>query len=252
MAPPPAKRQKRLVVLSSDDDDDDDDDKVPVPPKLKKHEVRKNHTRLLADNGTAKQSLPTRSRAKPRESIVKRSRSSTAPGASSETPDRKSKATIGSQGSKPISTFFHSATQPQLLHRQKKPKAISQELENEAEDSIQDDSPIEELDELLRAQRKIGSVSESRKRQEEDTDNVPSGSRRFKLAGDATKNDANKPVSRKEVHLTPWALRFGPSNLEELMVHKKKVLDVQTWLDNVLQGRDTKVCLYTPPSRFHN
>ncbi|KAI1269258.1 Rad17 cell cycle checkpoint protein-domain-containing protein [Xylariaceae sp. FL1019] len=35
----------------------------------------------------------------------------------------------------------------------------------------------------------------------------------------------------------PWSERFGPSNLQELAVHKKKVSDVRIWLDNVLAGR---------------
>ncbi|KAI0151767.1 Rad17 cell cycle checkpoint protein-domain-containing protein [Xylariaceae sp. FL1272] len=35
----------------------------------------------------------------------------------------------------------------------------------------------------------------------------------------------------------PWSERFGPKNLSELAVHKKKVSDVRMWLDNVLMGR---------------
>ena len=39
----------------------------------------------------------------------------------------------------------------------------------------------------------------------------------------------------------PWAEKYGPASLEEVMVHKKKVADVQGWLYGVLQGRDPKV-----------
>lgn len=35
----------------------------------------------------------------------------------------------------------------------------------------------------------------------------------------------------------PWSERFGPANLDELVVHKKKVADVRRWLDDVLTGR---------------
>ncbi len=255
MAPPPAKRQKRVIVLSSDDDDDD----VPVPPKLEKHEAWKDVTRITSSNDAAKQSLPTRSRTKPMGSIVKGSKSYTATrttptslDASQKKSNRKSKASIMSQGSKPISTFFGAATQLELLHRQEISKATSPVVENEAEDLIEDDSQIQELDELLRAQRKIDTVLDRRKRQGKAKDNVPSGRRRFKMVGNATENDADELVSREDVHLTPWAERYGPSNLEELMVHKKKVSDVQTWLDNVMQGRDTKVCLPSIPSPFNN
>ena len=35
----------------------------------------------------------------------------------------------------------------------------------------------------------------------------------------------------------PWSERFGPRNLDELVVHKKKVADVKRWLDDVIAGR---------------
>jgi cell cycle checkpoint protein len=37
--------------------------------------------------------------------------------------------------------------------------------------------------------------------------------------------------------LRPWSERFGPRNLDELVVHKKKVSDVRRWLEDVLSGR---------------
>jgi cell cycle checkpoint protein len=35
----------------------------------------------------------------------------------------------------------------------------------------------------------------------------------------------------------PWAERFGPANLDELAVHKRKVADVRKWLEDVMAGR---------------
>ncbi|KAK3330841.1 putative RAD17 protein [Apodospora peruviana] len=35
----------------------------------------------------------------------------------------------------------------------------------------------------------------------------------------------------------PWPERFGPANLDELAVHKRKVADVRKWLEDVLSGR---------------
>ncbi|KAK0656816.1 Rad17 cell cycle checkpoint protein-domain-containing protein [Cercophora newfieldiana] len=40
-----------------------------------------------------------------------------------------------------------------------------------------------------------------------------------------------------EEDLRPWSERFGPVNLEELAVHKKKVADVRRWLEDVMAGR---------------
>ncbi|EGR51493.1 uncharacterized protein TRIREDRAFT_120447 [Trichoderma reesei QM6a] len=37
--------------------------------------------------------------------------------------------------------------------------------------------------------------------------------------------------------LRPWSERFGPRNLDELAVHKKKVTDVRKWLEDVMGGR---------------
>ncbi|KAL5625362.1 hypothetical protein BROUX41_005422 [Berkeleyomyces rouxiae] len=37
--------------------------------------------------------------------------------------------------------------------------------------------------------------------------------------------------------LRPWSERFGPANLDELAVHKKKVADVRRWLADVLSGQ---------------
>ncbi|KAG5984036.1 hypothetical protein E4U55_006265 [Claviceps digitariae] len=37
--------------------------------------------------------------------------------------------------------------------------------------------------------------------------------------------------------LRPWSERFGPRNLDELAVHKKKIADVRRWLDDVMSGR---------------
>ena len=39
----------------------------------------------------------------------------------------------------------------------------------------------------------------------------------------------------------PWAELYGPENASELAVHKKKVVDVKSWLSNVLTGREHKV-----------
>ena len=35
----------------------------------------------------------------------------------------------------------------------------------------------------------------------------------------------------------PWSERFGPKNLEELGVHKRKVSDVRRWIEEVMSGR---------------
>ncbi|KAI1324028.1 cell cycle checkpoint protein RAD17 [Xylariaceae sp. FL0255] len=45
----------------------------------------------------------------------------------------------------------------------------------------------------------------------------------------------HQPISEDEQR--PWSERFGPVNLDELAVHKKKVADVRRWLEDVMAGR---------------
>ncbi|KAI1150505.1 cell cycle checkpoint protein RAD17 [Nemania diffusa] len=40
-----------------------------------------------------------------------------------------------------------------------------------------------------------------------------------------------------DIEQRPWSERFGPTNLDELVVHKKKVADVRRWLEDVMAGR---------------
>lgn len=40
-----------------------------------------------------------------------------------------------------------------------------------------------------------------------------------------------------DVDQRPWSERFGPTNLDELAVHKRKVADVRRWLEDVMAGR---------------
>ncbi|KYK58613.1 hypothetical protein DCS_05630 [Drechmeria coniospora] len=48
---------------------------------------------------------------------------------------------------------------------------------------------------------------------------------------------ANANANALDDDLRPWSDRFGPRNLDELVVHKKKVSDVRRWLEDVLSGR---------------
>lgn len=47
-----------------------------------------------------------------------------------------------------------------------------------------------------------------------------------------------------EVDGRPWAQRYGPSNLDEIAVHKRKVSDVQRWLEDAFAGRRKEVSVF--------
>ena len=44
----------------------------------------------------------------------------------------------------------------------------------------------------------------------------------------------------------PWTDRYGPCNLDELAVHKRKVQDVQSWLMDAFAGTSRRVCVFSP------
>lgn len=103
------------------------------------------------------------------------------------------------------------------------------------EDIISD--PISEEDEISELKTSSSSLvgQHAKKRLRNGTQtvsaDVPSASQRFlkppKPMRLSTANDDSRP----------WSERFGPKNLEELAVHKRKVADVRRWLEEVMSGR---------------
>lgn len=57
---------------------------------------------------------------------------------------------------------------------------------------------------------------------------APSSSQRFLRP--------TKPADPASDEGRPWSERFGPRNLDELAVHKKKVTDVRRWIEDVITG----------------
>ena len=214
MAPPPSKRQKRSVVLSSDDDEEN----MPAAP---------------ATNITFKGQPATRSRTKP----IK-----TTENPSPKKPARPSRAATQRQGSASISSFFHAAKQAQTLPERDSPLTASPELADEVEDQIEDvSSDDDDIGVLRRQQSTSRAVLDRRKKP--DGDGLSKGSRKFKITGNKAIKNEEVPLLRQQQDSRPWAERFGPEDLNELVVHKKKVSDVREWLDGVFQGRLRKVCL---------
>ena len=233
MAPPPAKRQKRLVVLSSDEEDEGEREEATSPVSLKR--TVSVATAELASNGIAKRSLPSRSRTKPTST---KAELDTSP----KKTTRNSNVNARKSNSKPISSFFDSADKPLRLI-QRPPPVASQEAEDEVEDIIDDISPDDDTQELQET-RNITKVALDRRKRPLG-EKIPNASQRFKLASNTVNRDAYKTTGLKDVDLRPWAERFGPDGLEELVVHKKKVSDVRNWLEHVFHGRDRKVCSST-------
>lgn len=260
MAPPPAKRQKRLAVLGSDDEQ-------IIIESLKSKDIVKHQRDSKPkrgfpanSNGTTTEPLTIRNRAKATQSSNPNSKvnvvSQVASTSTSKASSRKSEH-MEKQPSRPISSFFVATSQTRLSNgRRQQYKADIAEKESEGEDLIEDDDYTEGGDESRGLQDTTRSILDRRERHTAplhsgsvatNKENLPSGSQRFKFTchspGEVPDFDAAVPVraTSSEPDLRPWAEKYGPLNLEELMVHKKKVSDVRKWLEDVLRGHERKV-----------
>ena len=258
MAPPPAKRQKRLVVPSSDDDDGDlEAAKSPISEGLKTVELA-----LENGDGPLAQNLPNRARRKlavPSKRQPPPTSSDTTPTSSPNKPKKNAKLRRQDHKSKSLYTFFTSRAQTQ----RDKPWGESRtpDLEEVAEEFIEDDSIDEELRQLdptpsdqhhVLDRRKPRRLSPERNGGQYEAETLPHASQRFLRVSRQTQSnlgdEGQKAVAEDG---RPWAEKYAPTDLGELAVHKKKVADVRNWLEQVLAGRSRKVCCFTAsrPSR---
>lgn len=225
---PPAKRQKRPVVLSSDDE--------------------------TLDAISTHKPIPTRSRARSTKSKTGSTRIPTEPGPVTFPEDHDAKPNPAGkvQTSRPISSFFSAGTQVQQPSGPMSAGPVTAEVKYH-EDMIVDDSPVENVDDLGRTstrttldRRKKHPASAHDHTTANNKPSLQGGSQKFKFPEHATSMAPSPGISgvvkarSTAIDMRPWAEKYGPNNLEELMVHKKKVSDVRIWLENVLRGQDRK------------
>ncbi len=224
---PPAKRQKRHTVLSSDDEEPD---------------AKATH-----------KPIPTRSRAKLSQSNTGRSGIAAEPGRDILPKDHAAKPKSGGKAHtlRPISSFFGTGTQAHLPNGHKPLEVVTPEVEDD-EDLILDDSPVENLNDI--GGDTTRTVLDRRKKYPTPAHDhtavtgkpsLQGSSQRFKILKHASSMTISPGLSgavkAKSIDMRPWAEKYGPNNLEELMVHKKKISDVRNWLENVIRGQDPKV-----------
>lgn len=231
-------RKKTAIILSSDDED-------VAPPKPTQPSTQSSLPGTEKENrsrGAKVQEPKPRRDAKPSASASPSSQTSI-----KLTPTKfKSKSKAQKPQSKTIYSFFNTATHKQSSQPPASPvKKQSIPIEAE-EDLIQDDDSLGE-DMASLGDTKFGSqypvpVRQKRKRDGLadaliDNSGLPRGSQIFKKPNTNTA-DSTITTGDTIADLRPWTERFGPSNLDELAVHKKKVQDVRTWLESVIFGRD--------------
>lgn len=249
---PPAKRRKRNDIPTSSPSNDEDDEPLMKPQTrlsdiISSSPTSSNDTKLLEKaSSQSKKPLPRAKTANfPHNTapihLSKQGRGSKAStkSASSSPEKKKGKGKVEEKGkSGDLFTFFTKQAQRQQAEvgstATQKPKLSSQ---SSKDFQIEDDDVISDDDWVggkTQSASVVGQAALKRSRGNGVVKNgagdVPSMSQKFlkpKLPAEI-KNDDD---------MRPWAERFGPVNLDELAVHKKKVADVRTWLEDVIQGR---------------
>ncbi|MCJ1246263.1 Cell cycle checkpoint protein rad17 [Trapelia coarctata] len=239
MAPPPAKKQKRLTVLSLDEDEHGEESRHANGSRPRRRVL----TTGKSEGKSTATSLPTRAPAKPNSFAPRKNSLSSGkptPNSSSYKPNRK-----GLEAGT-IRTFFNAVTQTQQVSGAAMSTYLSQQVEEE--DLIEDDSLDEELwRRFSSTQQELQSNGLSQSRTPHISAEVstrnwkqPSALQKFPPADRTKLSHALHETSAGLEETKPWAEKFGPTSLEELAVHKKKVADVRSWLTNVMDGQDRK------------
>jgi cell cycle checkpoint protein len=220
--------KKKTVVLTSSDDEDE----APLPrDQLKARSKRKEAETGNGEKKGLKGSPKARRTRKPAQQ-----QSSSQTSKSPKKPERT------------IQSFFSAAVPKKQARQSASPEKRVQEAVEIEEDLIEDDDSFDEALTYLsrtkldpkyplptRKKRKLDSLDDGGT----DSSSLPRGSQIFKKPATLSNRSApDKPSI--QIDQRPWTEKYGPVNMEELAVHKKKVQDVRTWLDSVISGRDRK------------
>ncbi|KAL4730114.1 RFC checkpoint protein Rad17 [Fusarium chlamydosporum] len=229
---PPAKRRRRNVVDASDDEDEQprtntlnkfllsspsSPTKTRVPTASPSPTKPKVITNKPVKNGSLR--LPRRAH--------QSQRNSTSP-STIRTKDVGKAADKGKTAD--LKTLF--SNQAQRAAKTGTGDRRSVPLDDIISDPISEDDDISE--QKATSSSLVGQHAKKRLRNDSQTSSSsapPSASQKFIKPPKPTQITTANDDSR------PWSERFGPRNLEELAVHKKKVSDVRRWLEDVVAGR---------------
>ena len=258
MASPPAKRQRTSKAVFSDDEEEEPETTregavssriaSPTTARTEKVTATDKSTKSIGSKSKPKPSTDA-AKATPRGASLKTE--SASPSKLKKSPRKKKTE----ESSKTLHTFFGPASEEQRWKRKADtPTEEADDVENG--DAIEDDenSLDEAFSQLAEGQEDVKFQLDRRKDRSSLTKDgsqtvrsgLPASIHKFVKPPNPIikKNVINTELddtSDKRLH-RPWADRYGPTNLEELAVHKKKVADVQKWLGEVLNGRDPRVC----------
>lgn len=143
---------------------------------------------------------------------------------------------------KPITSFFSNvprskSAQPTPSPEKPKHATPPVEIDDDIFDSSDgDDRPVKPSTSLpVRKRANAGPIV--------DSDNAAKGRLKFlrtSSGGRSTPPAQSQTAQIDSTDRRPWTEKYGPSSLDELAVHKKKVADVRTWLTGVYTGKERK------------
>ena len=214
-------------------------------------------TRLASQKGSSvTSSVSTRTRTK-RKTVAEQSQLNCPRWSPPSSPEKLSSTIKQTNNSQPIGSlhsFFIATNRTASVCRDTRKKAPQPLVEESdvQEDIIEDDSPDEKLHKSSASQGITKLVLDRRKPLQEQTqtravtasqERPITASQKFLSIGAGAVKEASTQTTDAARHLDtrPWAEKYGPTSLEELVVHKKKVADVRGWLDDAYLGRDRKV-----------
>lgn len=250
---PPAKRRKRNIVTDDDDEPLDetprllnknnlnyyfnspeasvrsfnvDENDEPSPPSPSPVRKSTRSTRL----GPAVSAASTRSRPATKTAVAN---------SPSKSPKKPKKVIEEAGQSANIRTLFSKQFQklkvePRSNGVSKGPSSQSLDLTG---DSLSDDEEIGA--ERAASTSFVGKKAQKRSRDCQEAasnprSNAAASGLQFLRRVEATPSSYHPAIVEDQ---RPWSERFGPINLDELAVHKRKVADVRKWLQEVLHGR---------------
>lgn len=228
---PPAKRRRQNPVEASDDEDEQprantlSNFLLSSPSSPSKVRVPTASPSPLKGKGAAARSAASLSPQKTRRGSSQKNGNGTSPKKSKDNGRLEEKGKTAD-----LKALFSKQAQ-----RSTKPGTGGEKRPSPIDDPISD--PISEDDEISEFKASssslVGQHARKRLRNGGETGSSESSNTGLRFL------KPPKPANPAGVDddLRPWSERFGPRNLDELAVHKKKVSDVRRWLEDVMSGR---------------
>lgn len=245
--------RQHVVPASSDEDediavqtasvDDGSHDEAPKPATGKLKSIRRSSrqqpTPVLSTQSVATQKPSAKAvKAKTKESDVPTSPVKT------KATKTKAKTTVKDEPKskpKPIYSFFNATTRSQQSSQRSAspmthPAPLDETEKIDSEDENSSSLALSKGSSVALAMRK--RKAQQAQSREDESSLLPPPTQKFRKTSDGGRTPSISVVNEDK---RPWVVQFGPSNLDELAVHKRKVGDVRNWLNAAYNGKRQRV-----------